>query len=299
MLSQSIHISVASNNYYAVLLAALLKSIIVNHKTSEKLVFYVFDDQISSSNKEKVSDIIINHQNVEINWLKASQILPPDLKFPIDNSAFPFTAFLRLFAPYNISEELNKLIYLDVDMIVNTDISKLWEFDLQDYTLAAVVDVGKTVSCAWGGIPNYKQLAIPADAPYFNSGLMIINPKLWREKNIPQKVFKAMNDNLNFVNYADQYGLNVVFAQNWKEIDPLWNWYAHNPHPNPFIIHFLDIKPIFKSYKSDPKFRDEFFKYLELTPFKGTKLKSEYVRLLRKAMIKIKKKSIKVFPKIF
>lgn len=293
--NQSIHIAVASNNGYAVLLSALFKSIIVNHKTSEKLEFYILNDQISSINKKKINSLIHQHDNVEINWINANEVLPAGMKFPIDNSAFPFTAFLRLFAPYIISENITKLIYFDVDMIVRKDVSELWNFDLQDYTLAAVIDVGKTVSCEWGGIPNYQSLGIPAEAKYFNSGLMIINPKLWRENNIPEKVFKAMNDNIKYVNYADQYGLNVVFAQNWIELDPLWNWYAHNPHPNPYNIHFLDIKPIFRSYRSDLEFRKEFFKYLDSTPFKGMKLRSDYARLATKTIIKIKKKITKIF----
>ena len=292
--NQSINIAVASNNGYAVLLGALFKSIIVNHKTSEKLVFYILNDQISTINKNKINDLIHQHHNVEINWFNANEVLPVGMKFPIDNTSFPFTAFLRVFAPYIIPENATKLIYFDVDMIVRKDVSDLWNFDLENYTIAAVVDVCEKVSSEWGGIPNYKQLGIPADAKYFNSGLMLINPKLWRENNIPEKVFTAIIDNSNYVNFPDQYGLNVVFAQNWKEINPLWNWFAHNPHPDPYNIHFLDIKPIYKSYRSDEDFKKEFFKYLEMTSFKGIKLRSDYERLLRKGFTKIKKKLLKL-----
>lgn len=293
IINQSIHIAVASNNNYAVLLAALLKSIITNHQSPESLVFYVLNDKISSKNQSKINTLIDGFK-VKINWINADQVLPVDVKIPIDNSAFPFTAFLRLFAPFIIEKDVPKLIYLDVDMIVRKDISELWSFDLEDYTIAAVVDVGKVVSCDWGGIPNYQALGIPADAKYFNSGLMIINPQLWKENNIPNKVFEVMRDNLKFVNYADQYGLNVVFAQKWKEINPLWNWYAHQPHPDPYNIHFLDIKPIFKSYRSDEEFKKEFFKYLNLTPFKGLRIRSDLERLIHKTIIKIKKKLIKI-----
>lgn len=291
---QSIHIAVASNNGYAVLIAALFKSVIVNHKTSENLVFYILDDQISSINKSKINNLTNQHDNVEINWINVNEVLPAGMKFPIDNTAFPFTAFFRLFAPYVLSDHVTKLIYFDVDMIVRKDVSDLWNFDLENYTVAAVTDVCETVGCEWGGIPNYKQLGIPSGAKYFNSGLLLINPKLWRENNIPQKVFNAINDNSKYVNFPDQYGLNVVFAQNWKEINPLWNWYANNPHPDPYNIHFLDIKPVYKSYRSDEDFKKEFFKYLDMTPFKGIKLRSDYERLLRKGFTKIKKKLLKL-----
>jgi lipopolysaccharide biosynthesis glycosyltransferase len=291
----TIHIAFASNDNYVVLLAALIKSIIYNHHTDENIVFYILDDKISLLNKDKINSLISKSPEVKIEWKSVKELLPDGIKFPVDNSSFPFTAFLRLFAPYILDKKVGKLIYFDVDMIVLRDVSELWNIDLNGHPIAAVMDVSKTADCNWGGIPNFKALGIPGSAKYFNSGLMIIDVEKWRVDEIPKKVFKTMEDNIQFVNFADQYGLNVVFAEKWLELDPLWNWYAHNYHPNPKNIHFLDIKPIFKSYRSEEIFKQEFFKYLDLTPWKGMKLKSDYVRLFQKGLIKIKKKMIKAF----
>jgi lipopolysaccharide biosynthesis glycosyltransferase len=285
-----IHVALASNNGYVVLMAALIKSIAFNHHTDENIVFYLLSDQISKSNKDKINSSMAQSPEIILNWIEAENVFPKNIKFPADHSAFPKTAYLRLFAPALVNKGVKKLIYFDVDMIVKSDISQLWDIDLKGHTMAAVLDVGKTVGCVWGGIPNYKELGLPADAKYFNSGLMIIDCEQWVDQNIPEKVFKAMEDNIEHVNYADQYGLNVVFAQDWLEIDPLWNWFANNYHPNPKCIHFLDIKPFYKSYNSDPEFRKEFFKYLEMTPWKGMPLKSDLYRILHKAIIKLKKK---------
>ncbi|MEO5909274.1 MAG: glycosyltransferase family 8 protein [Pelobium sp.] len=295
IIKDSICISVASNNGYSVLMAAFIKSIIYNHHTDEHIEFYILNDGISEVNKDKINSLISNSPEVKINWLSAKNVVPKGTKFPIDNSAFPFTALLRLFAPYVLPKGVEKLIYFDVDMIVKKDVSDLWNTDLKGFTMAAVTDICKTADCSWGGIRNYKELGIPGEAKYFNSGLMIIDVEKWKEEHIPSKVFKSMEDNINYVNFADQYGLNVVFAEKWLEIDPMWNWFAHNYHPNPKSIHFLDIKPIFKSYRSDETFRKEFFKYLDMTPWKGMTLKSDYERLLKKVIIKIKKKFIKAF----
>ena len=291
-LKETIHISVASNNNYVALTAALIKSIICNHLSNELLIFYVINDKISKRNKDKITTL--SSGDVQIKWIDPDKILPEKIDYPLDNSSYPSTAFLRLLAPYIMAQDVEKLIYLDVDMIVLGDVSELWHLDLKGYPIAAVIDLVKIVSCPWGGITNYKQLGIPAETRYFNSGLMVIDVQQWRENQTPKKVFKVMEDNLKFVNYADQYGLNVIFAQNWLEIDPLWNWYAHNYHPNPKIIHFLDIKPIFKSYRYEKEFQKEFFKYLNMTPWIHAPLKSDFVRIFYKAYIKIKKRLMKV-----
>lgn len=287
-----ISVALASNNNYAILMAALIKSIIFNHHTDEDIIFYILNDKISAKNQEKINSIVKESPEIKIKWISADKVFPKNVKFPMDDSAFPFTAYLRLFAPYVVDEDVKKLIYFDVDMIVRKDISELWNIDMQNYTMAAVLDVGKTAGCKWGGIPNYKQLGIAEDAPYFNSGMMIINCERWKHEEIPTKVFDAMRNNIAFVNYADQYGLNVVFSGKWLQVDPLWNWFANIYHPNPKCIHYLDIKPIFKSYNSDENLRKEFFKYLEMTPWKGIALKSDFNRLFSKAIIKIKKKFI-------
>ena len=290
-----ISIALASNDNYAVLMAALIQSVIVNHHTDEAITFYLLNDHISSSSQKKINSLASHSTKFNIQWIAADDVFPADVKFPTDNSAFPRTAYLRLFAPYILPKDVKKLIYFDVDMIIRADVSELWAVDLQGFTMAAVADVGKVAGCSWGGIPNYKQMGISADAAYFNSGMMLIDCERWIAENVPNHVFKVMEDNLKYVNYADQYGLNVVFTGKWLPIDPMWNWFAINYHPNPKCIHFLDIKPIFKSYNSDPEFRKEFFKYLDMTPWKGMTLKSDFNRLLNKILVRAGKKIRSVF----
>ena len=155
-------------------------------------------------------------------------------------------------------------------------------------------DLQEVVSCSWGGIPNYKELGIPADSKYFNSGLLLINAKRWRDDQITTKVIQCLIDNSKYVNWVDQYGLNAALANQWVELDRSWNWFASQGDKTatgeaPRIVHFLDIKPIFKSYASNRTFQTEFYKYMRLTPWKDHTPVSDYRRLLRKTYNKVKK----------
>ncbi|MFD2162922.1 glycosyltransferase family 8 protein [Paradesertivirga mongoliensis] len=285
---------VASDNQYAILLGALLKSIEENHKTGEKIDVYVLDDKISASNKSRISSTV-NPERITLNWKTISSVIPPHLTIPVDNTAFPFTAYYRIFASHAIPADRERVIYLDVDMIVLADISKLWKTDIGDCLFAAVQDWQLTVSCSWGGIPNYKELGIPADTKYFNSGLLIMNAKKWRDEDITTKVIKFMHENVKFINYADQYGLNGALYDRWFQLDSNWNCFAQFENEAPYIIHFLDVKPIFKSYRSRPEFKEEFYKYLRLTPWKDHKPVTNYNRLFKKIYTKVKKKSLQLF----
>ena len=286
---EAITIVVATDDFYAVLLAALIKSIELNHKTEERINLHIIDDGISLHNIERISKTASNDL-FTIYWHKTAEVLPDGINLPNDNSAFPITTYLRLFAPYLIPIEAKKMIYLDVDMIMLQDISTLWNTELEDKMFGAVVDLCKTVGSTWGGIPNYKSLGLDPNAKYFNAGLMLINPVRWREADISNKVIKAIHDNINSVNFADQYGLNVVLINRWLELDCRWNAFSVSNCEDPFLIHFLDIKPIFKSYNANPGYYDQFHFYLEQTPYKGFKLLGDYRRLYRKALIKAGKK---------
>ena len=294
-MNEAIHIIAATDNHYAILLAALIKSVEVTHKTPEPIIFTVIDDGISPSNKVKILESV--HESfLTINWIKSKDLIPKDVRLPLDNSAFPLTTYLRIFSPHAVANT-SKIIYLDVDTIVMEDISKLWHVDLGTNLFAAVQDVQETVSCSWAGIPNYKELGIPADTKYFNAGILLINADRWRQEQVANRVIDFLNDNRKYINYADQYGLNAMLYNQWLLLDPQWNWFAMKEHPHPYIIHFLDIKPIFKNYHSQPIFQKYFFEYLNQTPFKGTKLISGNRRLYKKIRTRLKKILLSVIGK--
>jgi lipopolysaccharide biosynthesis glycosyltransferase len=290
--NNTISIVVASDNHYAILIAALLKSIELNHTTSEHIDFHIIDDGIASKTKDKLNSIA-DPNRITLKWFKSKEIVPSNIVIPVDNSAFPLTVYMRVFSPYVVDKDVERLIYLDVDTIVLDDISKLWNVDLEGFTVGAIQDVGKTVDCAWGGIRNYKDLGLTADTKYFNSGVLVVNPKKWREEDISNQVITALSTYKEYVQLADQYGLNVVLANKWKVLDPKWNWFAFQEDEQPFLVHFLDIKPIFTSYNSKPIYKDEFYRYLSMTPWKNFKPINGNQRYIRKVINKIKKAFLK------
>lgn len=293
MTKDTISVVVASDNFYAILISALLKSIDENHKTSEHIDFHIIDDGISSKSKRRL-ETIVDPERLSIIWHDGKKIIPSDLSIPIDNSGFPLTTYLRVFAPNVVGLDVHKLLYIDVDIILRDDISKLWNMSTGDYTIGAIQDIAKTVDCEWGGIPNYKELGLDPKTKYFNAGVLLINTKKWREEKISEEIITALIKYKDKVQLGDQYGLNVVFAQKWKELDPKWNWFASQEDLNPSLIHFLDIKPIFKSYNSNPLFKEEFFRYLSMTPWKGFKVISGNNRLIRKVYNKLRKRFLKL-----
>lgn len=286
--TQPIVIVVACDNHYMPLLAGLIKSIEVNHKTEEHIHFFILDDGIYKRNKLKLKESV-SAEVFTIHWISKENVIPPGMNIPYDNSSYPLTIHMRMFIPYFIPEEFEKVIYMDVDMIVIDEISRLWKTDLADYTIAAASDAWLKTFGQSHAIENYKQLGFEADTKYFNTGLLIMNTRKWRESDFTPKVFQCIDDNRKFANYPDQYGLNVIFANKWLELDIGWNWSAAEWNPEASLIHFIQRKPIYKTYRFEKQYLNLFYKYLNLTKWHDFVPISEFKRLTKKIMNKILK----------
>lgn len=288
-LTNTITLTTVADNHFAVLLAALIKSIEINHRSGEDIHIYIVDDGLSEANRQKLMNSI-SQEKIQIFWTKIEDAVPSHLSLPLDNSSFPLNTYVRLCLPFYIPQNVDKVIYLDADMIVLEDISKLWHTDLNGKVIAGVVDRSEVVSSSWGGIQNYKELGLHHDTKYFNAGLLMIDLNKWRQQNFTEVVLKCISENRKCATFPDQYGLNVVFANQWLELNSLWNCIPMRNEKNPYLIHFIGRKPIFKGYNYNPKYKEQFFEYVNQTEWKNYRQKSEMNRLAKKLYNVVTKK---------
>ncbi|WP_428328153.1 glycosyltransferase family 8 protein [Mucilaginibacter sp.] len=293
--SNVISIIVVTDEHYIVLLAALIKSIETTHKTSEKIHLYIIADGVKTKSKTKLKNSIDSNM-IDLSWISMKDAITPEVSLPIDHSSFPLNIYMRLFIPNIVAPGTQKALYLDVDMIVLEDISKVWKINLGDKIIAAVQDPRLlTFSNSWGGVANYKELGFPADTKYFNTGLLLIDIPRWVALNITQRTIDCVANNKKYANYPDQYALNIVLANQWLELDSRWNCFASENIKNPFLIHFISRKPIYKSYTHNTAYKLLFNHYLNLTLWHNFKPISElnrYVKKLKNIAFKIQRRLI-------
>ena len=279
-----LHIVVVTDNHYIILLAALIKSVEENIRPSQRIIFHVIEDNIGKVLKQKLEGSV-QPEITSLEWIPMKQLIPAGIKLPLDRTSFPLNIYMRFFIPYLFNDDTEKVLYLDVDMIVLGDITALFEYEMSDYIIGAVMDPRvKTFNNSWGSIANYAALGLDGNSPYFNSGLLLINVKKWREQDIAKKIIQCIEENIQFANYPDQYGLNVVFANQWLQLDARWNHFASmQAKQPPYLIHFTERKPIYKkNYSGKPEFRELFFKYLNLSLWTNFELINEVSRIRQK-----------------
>ena len=132
----------------------------------------------------------------------------------------PYT-LLRLLAP-----KLNlpsKIIYLDVDTIINHDISELFDIDVTNFEVGAVRDI---LFVNFVGFFNY-----------FNAGVLLLNlDKIRQTKSFDRAIdiYKAQK-----LSFADQDALNKVIKHR-RMLPYKFNWFRHKCKYNTdIVVHHL------------------------------------------------------------
>ena len=233
----------AIDNKYVRPLAVAIKSILNYFPKNRELEIIVGNVNISQENKNKLNEIYpIRFVNVDISRVKNIKI----------NIVYHSSAiFARLLMP-EILKNIDKALYMDCDIIVQDDITRLWDMDISNHVLAAAQDY--TILERDGYI-------------YFNSGILLMNFDLWRKKKVSKKAIKYVSKNIT--NFTDQDAMNHILKGDYLRISKKWNT---NPISGEIdglkIIHFLGSeKPWW--YKSKMKITPLWFKILDTTPFKG------------------------------
>ena len=216
----------------------LITSILSNDRQSF-FNFYLFSADISQKDleilkklKEKFSNFSINLINIDTSSFK---------NLPLNLSHISLEAYFRWFIPQFLPKE-EKALYMDVDMIVTGKINQLYAIDLNDFYVAAAPEL-------YADQINYKKnIGLKKEDLYVNSGVLLMNLKLWRQENLTQKLLKKSIEMGAKATYMDQDILNVVCKNRIKEISPKYNytmaWIKANTikMKNVFIIHYTGAK---------------------------------------------------------
>src|SRR5690606_18886351 len=113
----------------------------------------------------------------------------------------------------------------------------------------------------------------------------------WRQLGATSSILETININKDNVVYPDQYGLNVVFYNNWLELDPKWNSFAQFQCEEPYAIHFTGVKPIFEGYRSNASYAEIFYTILSETPWKSYIPRKNYLWKFKRVKNLVKRKA--------
>ncbi len=208
----------------------------------EVVIAFGFDDRYTPHAAATIASIVANAPGARLHFLVAHDGVPqarqaklatvaPEARFTwlqVDAGKLPayaardYTKHINVATLYRLQldalapEGIDRVVYLDVDLVVLGDVRELWKAELGDAAVGAIPDPFVSVGdyIAAHGVT-------PGGLGYFNAGVLVLDlDRIRAEGGFAQALrFMVEKDPL----FADQDALNFQFWQRWRRLDGAWN----------------------------------------------------------------------------
>lgn len=285
-----IHIACNIDSNYVRHCAVTLVSLFENNRR-EPITAHIIARDLSDAEKKILIDLAAPYGNQVCFY-------EPDIKLLEGFTIRKFSKRISMATYYRciLSEllpaDIDRLLYLDCDIVIVGDISEYWNTPLSDETgVAAVADMGCDEAA------RYEILKYPMEDSYFNAGVLLINLNYWRKNDVahacvdyfhkyPERILFNDQDLLNSILHKNKilvdlkWNVQDAFYRRPKQMDEAWRKKFADVLKHPVILHYTNRKPW--EYDSQHPLREVYFKYLDLTPWKGQRVLHNPVNRLKR-----------------
>jgi lipopolysaccharide biosynthesis glycosyltransferase len=289
-----IHVGCGLNDFYLMPYGVLLVSLFETNKMN-KFHIHVFSSELSETSIKTLKGITDKY-NANFTYYPMDSALLANLAESdrISNVTYSWNVMPELVNP-----DVNKLLYLDGDMIVLDNIKPLWETDLNGYIIAAVDDIAAIK------FKEFDRLKIPEEFGYFNTGTILINRKEWVKNDLSRKVLSYARENAEILKFLDQDAGNYVLHNKRKILHPMWNQqvgvyflkknFVNSKYSNevlkeaiakPVIVHFNGMEKPWEYANLHP-FKDKFNYYWKLSGIEKPKEKKPLRKVAKKLVYRL------------
>lgn len=226
---------------YLPYLAVTLRSIIANRKRGN-LDVLVLGDGISAERQQEWGREFEQVEGLSIRFIEVGNLKEDtELKNFRKGTWLTVATCYRLFLP-DMLPAYEKILYLDVDIVVRADLSELYNIDMGDAWLAA----GRDWYSQQGFKPKHKawlrKLGFEDWGNYVNGGVVLMNLGELRKSGLMMEMVKAAVDPETVL--FDQDALNAYCKGHVKFLDRKWNFcFADEAGNDAAIIHYTGDKP--------------------------------------------------------
>ena len=258
---KTVPIFFACNDKYVPYLDVAIISLVSHASDENDYKITIMKTDISDENQA----VLKKHakDNVSIDFYDVKEMLEPVKDKLPEMFYFGIAAYFRFFIETSFPQ-YDKAIYLDSDVILLNDIAKLYDTDVEGYLVAAAYEQNTDRSPLF---TNYVEdiIGIPYYT-YFNSGVMVMNLKGFREFGVQDRFFRMLTE-YNFDCLApDQEYLNVICHGKVKYLPTGWNKHSfpEAPEGDLNLCHYaLSNKPWHYEDTINGEYFWEYAKYSE------------------------------------
>ena len=206
------NILITLNSNYIKPLRIMLKSMFINNP-GEKFKIYLLHCELKEEEIEELSCFVESHESslmvicAEKDFFSGAPVLLHYTK----------EMYFRLLAHQMLPENLDRILYLDPDILVLNPLRKLYETDFEGALYAAAYHDKISVK----EINRIRLLPYEINA-YYNSGVLLMNLVGLRKEADENVIYEFVKENRNKLIMPDQDVLNALYAKRIKSLNELF-----------------------------------------------------------------------------
>lgn len=289
MNKKDLHVVLATDNNYAEFVAVVIVSLLETNPRFESIHVHLLANGVSDATIQKLQ----RHLPQQRGQLHVYDISDLEQRLGIKvPSTIAISSYARLFMASLLPADLDRVLYLDCDIVVSDNIIKFWKTNLDGFLVAGVLDTLYSVTAK-------TDVGLTIDAPYVNAGVLLVNLKAWREKKMQQRFLDFLLSHNGQVTHHDQGIINATCFGRIRIVHPRYNLasnYLSHPYKmltsmndpfyskneveeakaHPAIIHFTQgfyNRPWVKNSKHP--LAEKFYYYHNQTEWAGTPLRHD------------------------
>lgn len=229
-----------ADNNYADAIAVSIQSVVDNATDDKNYQIYILhDDEFVPIETGMFANL---KSNIKINYVNISTKI--NKKELYSRAHFSKAMYYRWLIP-EIFKDYDKVVYIDCDTVLNSDIANLIDCDLKDKVIGAVKNPLESES-----MEKYVSKILELNPnEYINSGVMLIDVKKFNQLDVKNKCLNMIRKNKAFI-YPDQDVINIVLKGKIEFLEDAWNYQVGNEKykaknlNEKHIIHYTShVKP--------------------------------------------------------
>ena len=259
---KEIPIFFVTDDNYAPYLDVAIRSLIANASKHYKYVINVLYTRLNEENMSILKRNACSY--VQVNCVNITEAIKPIKNKLKELYHFSVEMYYRLFIE-NIFPQYDKVLYLDCDIVVLGDISKLYNVNLEDNLIAGVTE---RIIYNHEVFSKYVKVTTGIDPiNYINSGILVMNLKKLREVNIAEQFMYVLRKYNCDVIDPDQAYINFLCRGKIKYLPNGWN---KEPIPEETegglnIVHYALYKKPWQY--DDVMYVEYFWQYAKQSPY--------------------------------
>lgn len=281
---ETIYIACACDNAYSPHCGTMLASVF-EHNFACHIEVWLLTDYIDTENIQRFYTLAARYnQRIQIVTIDKSQF--QNLPFGGEFENITLAAYYRLLIPYVLPRQINKILYLDSDIVVLGDLTELWHTPLSHRAFAAVEDA----------LPHPLEAPIRLNYPitdsYYNTGVSLFNLTFLREMDFVNQAKVFCECYKDKILMHDQDIMNALCHGKYQALPLRYNVMEsllfrkpplsssripelESALRNPCVMHYTGIfKPWFN--ECHHPYKHLYWKYRSLTPWSDGKPLRKY-----------------------